>query len=36
LVSCSSESQNERRLVETTLRALADDDVFVVIAWSIA
>ena len=30
LVSCSSEYQNDRRLVETTLRALAEEDVFVV------
>jgi MGT family glycosyltransferase len=30
LVSCSSEYQNDRRLVQTTLRALADEEVFVV------
>src|SRR6185437_965317 len=30
LISCSSEYQNDRRLVETTLRALAGEDVFVV------
>jgi MGT family glycosyltransferase len=30
LVSCSSEYQNDRRLVETTLQALADEEVFVV------
>jgi MGT family glycosyltransferase len=30
VVTCSSEYQNDRRLVQTTLRALADDDVFVV------
>jgi MGT family glycosyltransferase len=30
LVSCSSEYQNDRRLVDTTLRALAEEEVFVV------